>query len=118
MGDLSANFSRAEFKCNCKKCLCDTVDTELVKALQAIRDKTGTITVVSGHRCAEHNRRVGGAPASRHLLGQAADIRVDGWTPSQVYDLACKMYPDNFGIGLYPTFVHVDVRPAKTRWMS
>lgn len=48
--------------------LCQTV-------LQPIRDKWGEpIIVTSGYRCPKLNAAVGGAKASQHMLGQAADI--------------------------------------------
>jgi Peptidase M15 len=38
----------------------------------------GSITVSSTCRSASHNRRVGGAPRSMHLSGDAADFRIHG----------------------------------------
>ena len=42
--------------------------------LQPIRDKMGHLTILSGFRSEELNRRVGGEATSQHLLGEAADI--------------------------------------------
>jgi len=42
--------------------------------LQPIREAKGPITVSSGLRCPELNKRVGGETTSQHLFGQAADI--------------------------------------------
>lgn len=61
----------------------NTPPESAVKALQALvervldplRDAWGKpITVNSGYRCAELNRKVGGAEQSQHLRGEAADI--------------------------------------------
>ena len=50
--------------------------TELAKqVLQPLRDLYGhPITVNSGYRSASVNRAIGGAPASQHCLGEAADL--------------------------------------------
>lgn len=51
------------------------VRRELVAGLERIRDVTGRpVEIVSGYRDAVHNRRVGGAPNSQHLYGNAADL--------------------------------------------
>ncbi|EFB70384.1 hypothetical protein PROVRUST_08483, partial [Providencia rustigianii DSM 4541] len=39
------------------------------------------VYVVSGRRCAKHNKAVGGAEHSQHLLGTAGDIKVKDVTP-------------------------------------
>lgn len=84
----------------------------------AVGDKE--ITVVSGYRSCEHNCRVGGASASRHLCGQAADIRVERMTPRQVHDTIERLIEankmDEGGLGLYNSFVHYDVRGTRARW--
>ena len=45
--------------------------------LQPFRDALGCpIIITSGFRCAELNKRIGGAANSQHLYGQAADLVV------------------------------------------
>ena len=45
------------------------------EVLDPVRDRIGVpITVTSGYRCAELNRRVGGVSNSKHCRGLAADI--------------------------------------------
>ena len=45
--------------------------------LDPLREAWGKpITVTSGYRCAELNRKVGGVSSSQHLKGEAADISV------------------------------------------
>ena len=118
MGDLSANFSRSEFKCKCNKCSYDTVDSELIDVLEMLKAyfRGAKVTIGSGHRCPEHNAAVGGAENSMHLTGKAADIYVEGFNPAEVARYLKEKYPDRFGIGEYNTFTHCDVRNEKARW--
>lgn len=56
--------------------------------LQPIRDKWGQpIIVTSGYRCPKLNAAVGGAKASQHMLGQAADIHTVSDKVSDNYQL-------------------------------
>lgn len=120
MGDLSKNFNKAEFACRCG-CGFDDVKPELVDVLQDVRDHFGAaVTVTSGCRCAEHNKREGGAPNSYHVKGMAADIQVQGVAPVEVYQYIGKKYDDKGAILYYRTtgkggWVHVDVRDVKYR---
>ena len=120
---LSNNFSREEFKCNCGECEYDTVDSKLVEVLQDIRDKyAASVTVTSGNRCPEYNRKVGGKPktsesmGSQHMRGRAADIQVKGISPHEIAQYLNWKYPEELGIGDYKLFTHVDTRNLKGRW--
>ena len=113
---LSTNFKSTEFDCKCKSYCSNTIiDTRLIEYLQTIRNHfKAPVIINSGYRCAQHNRRVGGASKSKHLLGMAADIKVKGVEPLEV-----ARYAESLGvrgIGLYPTFVHIDTRAKKSYW--
>lgn len=113
---LSANFKVKEFACKdgSDKVL---VDTELVKLLQKIRDHFNKpITITSGYRTATHNKKVGGTKNSYHLVGMASDIKVTGINPILVAMYAEKLNAG--GIGVYSSFVHVDVRQKHYRWVD
>ena len=120
MGDLSKNFSRAEFECKCG-CGSAEVDPLLIETIQRIRDAAGTpLRVNSGVRCPSHNRRVGGVSNSQHLLGKAADITWTGLA-EHLYSLIHALYragklPHLGYAKLYSAknFVHVDVRSPKS----
>jgi uncharacterized protein YcbK (DUF882 family) len=94
---------------------------ELAKNLQQLRDKVGKpITVTSGYRSPAHNAKVGGAPRSQHLLAKAADIRVAGISPPQLYCMIEGMIAAGRmkvgGLGIYNSFVHYDIRGTNDRW--
>lgn len=109
MGDMTKNFDRSEFKCHC--CETNLVKFQLVNILQTIRDHFDVpIAVLSGTRCAKHNRAVGGARGSKHMLGEAADIKVSGVKPKDVATYAKTLMPNFGGIKAYPTFTHIDIR--------
>ena len=122
MGDLSKNFSRSEFACRGENCCGGSapVHPDLVVGLQELRDKVGVpLTISSGFRCRRHNAAIGGAKNSQHMLAMAADVLVpDGWTSGRLAELAetVEVFREG-GIGIYPNWVHVDVRTTgKARW--
>ncbi len=95
--------------------------TKLVGVLDAVREKWGSpLIVVSGYRTIHYNRMIGGALHSQHSEGRAADVR-----PSPEFDLPgrCRALhalvkrmwdagelPDLGGLGVYPGWIHCDVR--------
>lgn len=104
---LSKNFVLSEFAC--KDGSEDiTVDYELIDLLQKMRDALGKpVKVTSGYRTVTYNKKCGGIATSHHLTGKAADIKVSGMTPLELAKIADKI--GFLGIGVYPTFTHVDV---------
>jgi uncharacterized protein YcbK (DUF882 family) len=52
------------------------------------------------------------------MYGRATDITIAGYTPAQVHDYVINNIPAAKGVGKYPTFTHVDVRPQayRTTW--
>lgn len=116
---ISKHFDRNEFRCKCKKCSFDTVDAELLKILELIRNYYNQpITITSACRCESHNKHVGGSESSLHLLGKAVDFRVKNVSPRTVYNFLYKYDYFRFGLGLYEDFVHFDVRADKARWVD
>lgn len=113
---LSAHFNSDEFKCH--DGTEHEIDTMLISILEAGRSIIGKpIHINSGYRSPAYNKKCGGAPKSQHMLGTAADITVAGMSPKQVKAVFERLMPDMGGIGLYKTFVHIDVRHKKTRWV-
>ena len=120
---LAPGFRVREFRCRDGS---DTImiDQTLAVLLQAIREHFNKpITITSGYRTAAHNKSVGGAKSSQHLLGKAADIQVADTTVEAVAAYAESLMPDWGGVGRYPVkagrakgWVHVDTRAKKSRW--
>lgn len=116
MTELSPHFRRAEFACS-DGCGFDTVDAELLTVLERVRRYfDAPVVITSGCRCVAHNADIGGAENSQHVLGRAADIQVEGVDPEQVVRYLEQLYPHRLGIGLYPTWTHVDTRNGVARW--
>ena len=116
MGDLSEHFNRSEFECQCG-CGFDTVDIELLEALETIRHRyMKPIKITSGCRCIQHNAAIGGSYDSQHTKARAADFKVQGMEPEEIYNFLCRTYPETFGVGIYESWVHIDSRKTKARW--
>ena len=112
---ISDNFKLSEFEC---KCGCRTVKlhSELLRRLQAIRTQTGRpVRITSGYRCPAHNRAVGGATASRHMLGDAVDFQIVGMPIAQQRKILDVHFADG-GRGYGTTFCHGDLGAA--RWWN
>lgn len=121
---LTTNFSLSEFRCK------DGTDVpeelmpnvkKLANELQKLRDLLGLpIKINSGYRTPSYNRKIGGAKNSFHVQAKAADIVVADIEPKKLHAMIEKWIEQgklNFkGVGLYNTFVHVDVRDRKARW--
>lgn len=113
---LSPHFMASEFMCPC--CGASEVNQKLVDGLEQLRVSIKLpITVTSGRRCLSHNKQIGGARGSQHLLGNAADIYVRGIHPLDLYRAitAIRCFLDG-GVGIGNGIVHVDVRNGRTRW--
>src|SRR4030043_2460022 len=115
-GDLSTNFWSWEFRCPCPKCrrIKVRVSSLLLFKLEMVRmafdDKP--VIVLSGNRCPEENKRVGGYPDSEHIPnpeGEAADIKIKGVKPIDIGLAAEKI--GGMGIGIAKTYAHLDIRP-------
>nr|WP_319800497.1 D-Ala-D-Ala carboxypeptidase family metallohydrolase [Pararhodobacter zhoushanensis] len=72
------------------------------------------LIVRSGYRSPSHNRAVGGAPASKHMLGTAFDIAMANHDPV-TFEAAARAV-GFLGFGTYPRsgFMHIDLGPARS----
>jgi uncharacterized protein YcbK (DUF882 family) len=121
---LTKNFQLSEFSCDdgtpVPSGLIGNVQL-LANNLQVLRDDIGQpITILSGYRTPAWNKKVGGKAQSFHMKAMAADITVKGMTPRQLHARIEKLIKAGKmkagGLGLYPGFVHTDVRGRNARW--
>ncbi len=118
---VSPNFTWDEFDCHSGERMPDEVQPNIRRlckgVLEPLRARwAGPIIITSGWRSKEYNARVGGAKASRHMTGEAADIRpvlLDKVTHLRL--LIEDMIQDGDlpmlgGVGVYKNWIHVDVR--------
>ena len=94
--------------------------------LEPMRRKYGACSVHSGFRTRRHNASVGGEPNSYHIYpdhdgnDQAADVSFARGNPSQWHATANAIRASKRrgrgGLGLYRTFVHIDIRDYSANW--
>lgn len=116
LGDLSTNFWKWEFRCPCKKCRRKKVRVSslLLFKLEMIKIYFGgkPVIVLSGNRCEEENKRVGGHPNSAHIPKpdrEGSDIKIKGIKPIDIGLAAEKI--GGMRIGIAKWGVHLDTRP-------
>ncbi len=120
-GDLSTNFWKWEFRCPCEKCKRKKVRVSslllfklemMIMIIDEGLDHHEPVIVLSGNRCEEENKRIGGFPGSAHIPdpdGEASDIKVIGISPIKLGLIAEKV--GGLRIGIAKWGIHVDIRP-------
>lgn len=120
---LTPNFKLKEFLHNGGTAGMTLTIFENIRALagqlEIVRKQLGgkPIHINSGFRTPDHNKLVGGVKDSQHTLGKAADITVDGMTPTEVFETVRHTWQG--GIGHYPRtskragWVHLDTGPKR-----
>ena len=110
-GDLTKNFSTAEFLCKCG-CGADRVSKPFLWKLQYARDLADIrFTITSGCRCEQHNKAEGGSEGSDHLstdtlVCEGADIKCSN--SYERYKIVTAGIQAGFRrIGIAKTFVHL-----------
>ena len=122
---LTKNFNRQEFDCKDGT----IVPEKYLKNVQEVADNLQVLRnylevpvsiTGSGYRSPSHNKKVKGAKFSQHLTASGADINAEGYEPKQLAEvielLILKGKMKQGGIGVYPNFVHYDIRGTKARW--
>jgi len=107
------SFSPAEMACRGTGAI--KINTEAMDMLQRLRNRLAKpLIVLSAYRSPEHNRAVGGAPASKHMLGTAFDIAMANHDPV-AFEAAAREV-GFLGFGFYPRsgFMHIDLGPARS----
>ena len=94
--------------------------------LEPLRKKFGAVHINSGFRTKRYNASIGGASQSFHVYtehdgnDQAADVTCQRGTPRQWHafmaGIRARKRNGRGGLGLYSSFVHVDIRDYKADW--
>lgn len=92
----------------------------LVRAMDAIRAELGAaVRITNCYRGEAYNSCIGGVPRSQHKQFRAADF-VCGAGASKAWADAARRVRDRGGfaggIGIYNSFVHIDVRGSNADW--
>jgi len=114
--NLSEHFKLREFLCKCGQCEIPPTALhniqDIARVMEDVRKLHGNkpITITSGYRCPEHNRKIGGAPNSYHMRGQAADFVVKGVSPKVTQSLLKDW---RGGLELTSGWTHLDTGPKR-----
>lgn len=114
---ITPHFQVKEFVCSDGSRVVFISD-DLVNLLENIRVHYGKpLHINSAYRTVSYNSKLkDSSPNSKHLYGLAADIWVEGVAIKALYDYVCEALGNHGGVGIYNTFVHVDMRSLKSRW--
>jgi len=94
---------------------------KLANQLQALRNEVGVPVIINiAYRPVFYEVSKGRDGTSQHTLGKAADITAQGLKPKYVAAKIEQLISSGDmlqgGLGVYPTFVHYDIRKTKARW--
>lgn len=111
--DAIRYFSRKEFACKCGK-YCDGYPAQMKRNVVELADKAreelkGAGFVSSGLRCNQHNTNVGGVSDSRHLIGKAVDLRIEGKSAKQILSWAKNQPQIRYAYAIDQNYVHMDI---------
>lgn len=111
------NFRKNEMACRGTGKL--AIDEYSMDCLQALRDTLGSPLIIhSAYRSPEHNRAVGGAKRSQHLLAKAFDVSMLNHDPHSFEATARRCGFTSFGHYPKQNFMHIDTRAVPARWNS
>lgn len=121
---LTKNFHLSEFACKDGTPVPEQLMLnvqQLAENLQVLRDYLDEpVHINSAYRTPVYNAKIGGVKNSQHLLAKAADITVKSKTPKQLGKIIEKLIAEKKmkqgGLGIYPGFVHTDIRGKAARW--
>ena len=103
-----------ENEVTCKDNCGMTIKDDLKILLDTLRENIGMpLSINSGARCPEHNKKVGASPTSSHTKGLAVDIRANSdLTKAKIIHYATKLGFNRIGIA--KTFIHLDIDKSKS----
>ena len=110
---ISDHFSKRDFTCKESKKF--KISLGLVGALEELRSMLKKrIEIIKGYECPEVAEKKGKLKKNYHTMGLAADIKIEGMSPTELYLAAEKI--DAFhglGLNLDDSYIHVDTRKTE-----
>ena len=106
-------FSQKEFACKCGR-YCNGYPAQMQRGVVELADRArtelkGVGFVSSGLRCSQHNANVGSVTGSRHLVGKAIDLRIEGKSARQTLAWAQKQPEVRYAYAIDTNYVHMDI---------
>jgi uncharacterized protein YcbK (DUF882 family) len=94
---------------------------KLANQLQALRNELGVPVIINiAYRPVFYELSKGRDGTSKHTKGEAGDITAQGLKPKYVAAKIEQLISSGDmlqgGLGVYPTFVHYDIRKTRARW--
>ena len=109
--DTVKYFSPVEFSCKCGCGAATQMDPGLIRLAEEVRSHFDAPCIVSsGLRCEKHNKAVGGAAGSRHMLGKAMDFRIKGRTAVETLSFVQSLPSVRYAYAIDKNYVHMDVK--------
>lgn len=82
----------------------------IVELVDRARSELGGVGYISsGLRCVRHNENVGGVANSRHLVGKAIDLRIEGKPARQILNCVQKQPQVRYAYTIDANYVHMDI---------
>lgn len=106
-------FSPKEFACKCGR-YCNGYPAQMERGVVELADRAreelkGVGYVSSGLRCKQHNANVGGVQNSRHPVGKAIDLRIEGKSARQTLAWVLKQPEVRYAYAIDGSYVHMDI---------
>ena len=87
------------------------------KLLRTIAQTGTEVKINSGYRSPGKNASVGGASKSKHMTGDAIDVRVSGDYKTRAEFVVAASRAGFTGIGVYSSFIHLDIA-GRRAWVA
>lgn len=121
---LTPHFNTKEFRCKCGGTHNILIDDKLPQMLEKLHSalKCSKIIISSGHRCAAHDKAVGGSGSGMHVSGCAADFVCYGADGKVINSKIVSCAAQDLGFAGIANiqksydYIHCDVRTGSKWW--
>lgn len=92
----------------------DPHEVDIIAASHRVLQTNEPFLLISGYRTTKTNRQIGGARNSYHTRGQAADLRLQSRSVSQMAKAARRINAGGVGTYYRSNFIHMDSGPIRS----